>query len=118
VRHHLAAAPLVSPGVGGHPNGTSVTHATPEGIPAGDGAVPAVGWRAWSAGTRVVVRRRLADGGLGDVLGDLLEVSDDGVVVATRRGPVRVAGADIVLGKPVPPPPPRRAPRGHQPGAS
>jgi hypothetical protein len=93
-----------------------VTHATPEGIPAGDGGAPAVGWRGWSAGSRVVVRRRLPDGGLGDVLGDLLEVSDDGVVVATRRGPVRVAGADIVLGKPVPPPPPRRAPRGHHPG--
>jgi hypothetical protein len=54
------------------------------------------------------VRRALPEGGLGDVLGDLLEVGDDGVLVATRRGPVRVAAADIVLGKRVPPPPPRR----------
>ncbi len=141
--HRLAAAVLVSPGVGRHPNGTSVTHATPQGIPsgqrdAGDEDVPpgptsaadaaeareatddapplapapvAGGWLAWAVGTRVVVRRRLPEGGYGDVLGDLLEVGPDGVVVGTRRGPVRVAAADIALGKPVPPAPPRRAPR-------
>jgi hypothetical protein len=85
--------------VGGHRNGTSVTHATP------------AGWLAWRVGTRVVVRRRLPEGGYGDVLGDVVEVGPDGVVVQTRRGPVRVAAADIALGKPVPPPPPRRAPR-------
>jgi hypothetical protein len=103
--HRLTAAALVSPGVGGHPNGTSVTHATPGGIPAGGG------WLGWAVGTRVVVRRRLPEGGYGDVLGDLLEVGPEGVVVQTRRGPVRVAAADIALGKPVPPAPPRRAPR-------
>ena len=103
--HRLAAAALVSPGVGGHPNGTSVTHATPGGIPARGG------WLGWEVGTRVVVRRRLPEGGYADVLGDLVEVGPDGVLVATRRGAVRVAAADIALGKPVPPAPPRRAPR-------
>lgn len=83
-----------------------MTHATTDGIPA------QAGWRGWAVGTRVVVRRRLATGGYGDVLGDLLEVGPDGVVVRTRRGPVRVAAADIALGKPVPPPPARRAPQG------
>jgi hypothetical protein len=96
--------------VGEHPNGTSVTHTTADGIPAGD-RPPAPAWRSWAVGTRVVVRRRLPEGHLGDVLGDLLEVGPDGVVVDTRRGPVPVAAADIVLGKPVPPPPARRAPR-------
>jgi hypothetical protein len=38
-------------------------------------------------------------------------VSADGVLVRTRRGPVRVAAADIALGKPVPPAPARRPPR-------
>jgi hypothetical protein len=66
-------------------------------------------------GARVVVRRALPEGGLGDVLGDLLEVGDDGVLVGTRRGPVRVAAADIVLGKRVPPAPPRRSGAGQGP---
>lgn len=99
--------------MGEHPNTPSVTHATADGIPAGGGQ-PVPAWRAWTVGTRVVVRRRLPEGGVGDVLGDLLEVGVDGVVVGTRRGPVPVAGADIVLGKPVPPPPAgwaQRAPR-------
>lgn len=65
-------------------------------------------WLAWPVGARVVVRRRLAEGGYSDVLGDLLEVDDDGVRVATRRGPVRVPAADIAIGKLIPPPPPRR----------
>ncbi len=106
------------------PSATSVTHTTPGGIPAGEQAggqagVPVGGpapdragpaWRAWTAGTRVVVRRRLPAGGWADVLGELLEVSPAGVTVATRRGPVHVPAADIALGKPVPPPPARRAP--------
>jgi hypothetical protein len=65
-------------------------------------------WRGWPVGARVVVRRALPGGGLGDVLGELLEVDDDGVLVESRRGPVRVDAADIVLSKRVPPPPPRR----------
>jgi len=40
-----------------------------------------------------------------DVLGDVLAVDDDGVLVRTRRGDVRVPAADIVLTKLVPPAP-------------
>jgi len=82
------------------------------------------GWRSWSPGVRVVVRRLrddLPEPGPdhadaheprhSDVLGQLLEVDDDGVLVRTRRGDVRVPAADIVLTKLVPPAPvgrPRR----------
>ena len=59
-------------------------------------------------GARVVVRRRLPDGLLGDVLGELLTWSDE-VVVRDRHGQlVRIARTDVVLGKRVPPAPPRR----------
>ena len=70
-------------------------------------------WTTWPVGARVVVRRRLAEGGLSDVLGDLLETGPDGVRIRTRRGEVAVAATDIVLGRTVPPPPaprPRREP--------
>ena len=77
----------------------------------GDRAVPLRPWLAWPVGARVVVRRRLAEGGYSDVLGDVLATGDDGVRVETRRGPVHVPAADIALGKLVPPAPPRRAPR-------
>ena len=87
------------------PRGADVTAATPEGVPG------APDWRSWAVGTRVVVRRTAPDGGWSDVLGELLEVGPDGVLVATRRGPVRVPGGEIALGKPVPPPPARRPPR-------
>lgn len=76
-----------------------------------------VPWASWPVGTRVVVRRRLPEGGFGDVLGEVLQTSEAGVVVRTRRGDVTVAAADIALGKPVPPPPPRRAPRGASDGS-
>lgn len=66
-------------------------------------------WAAWPVGARVVVRRRLAEGGWTDVLGELLAVGPEGVVVRTRRGDVAVPARDIALGKVVPPaPPPRR----------
>ena len=71
-------------------------------------------WRAWTPGQRVVVRRRLPEGGWTDVLGELVQVDDDGVTVDTRRGRVRVPGADIGIGKVVPPAPERR--RGREPG--
>lgn len=61
---------------------------------------------------RVVVRYRNAEGSLSDALGELVRVDDDGVEVATRRGPVEIAAADIVLGKRVPPAPAPRARRG------
>ena len=49
-----------------------------------------------------------------DVLGELLAVDDDGVLVRTRRGDVRVPATDIVLTKLVPPAPAgrRRRPAG------
>lgn len=65
-------------------------------------------WTAWPVGVRVVVRRRLADGKYGDVLGDLLDTGPDGVLVRTRSGDVRVTAAEIAIGKIVPPARPRR----------
>lgn len=64
-------------------------------------------------GMRVVVRYRIADAehGLTDAVGDVLELDAEAVVVATRRGDVRIPLADVVAAKPVPPAPPRRAPR-------
>ena len=73
-------------------------------------------WRAAVAGSRVVVRRRLHDPlpdgpHLTDVLGVVLVVDDEGLTLDTSRGPARILGADIVLWKPIPPPPERRARR-------
>lgn len=65
-------------------------------------------WTTWPLGVRVVVRRRLADGKFGDVLGDLLETGPDGVLVRTRAGDVRVTAPEIAIGKIVPPARPRR----------
>ncbi|KGM01249.1 hypothetical protein Q760_02835 [Cellulomonas cellasea DSM 20118] len=75
------------------------------------GETPGVPWRSWRVGTRVVVRRRLGpeeEHLYTDVLGEVTRVDDDGVQVTTRRGPVDVPGTEIVLGKVVPPAPPRR----------
>lgn len=55
------------------------------------------------AGRRVVVRHRVAGGGLADALGDLVGVTDVALVVRTRRGDVRVLRSDVVAGKVVPP---------------
>lgn len=65
---------------------------------------PPLPWMRWSAGQRVVVRYRLADG-LHDALGDLVEVAPDHVLVRTRRGEVRVEATTMVTGKTVPPSP-------------
>lgn len=60
-------------------------------------------------GERVVVRRRLPDEGLGDLLGELLRWDDEAVVVRDRHGVEHlVARADVVAGKRVPPAPARR----------
>lgn len=68
-----------------------------------------VPWRQWQPGTRVVVRYRLPDGRATDALGTVTSVDDDGLEILTKRGPTWVAGSDVLLGKPVPPPPePRR----------
>lgn len=59
-------------------------------------------------GARVVVRRRLPDGGSGDLLGELV-VWDELVVVRDRAGVEHeVARTDVVAAKRVPPPPERR----------
>jgi hypothetical protein len=59
-------------------------------------------------GARVVVRRRLADGALGDLLGELRRW-DELVVVRDRTGAEHaVARADVVAAKRVPPAPARR----------
>jgi N-acetylglutamate synthase len=59
-------------------------------------------------GARVVVRRRLADGALGDLLGELVRW-DDAVVVRDRSGTEHVVTpADVVAAKRVPPAPVRR----------
>ena len=63
-------------------------------------------------GSRVVVRRRLPEGGFGDVLGELLRWDDDVVVVRDRTGAERCcARVDVVAAKRVPPPPAGRPAR-------
>jgi hypothetical protein len=69
----------------------------------------AVAWESWTIGTRVSVRFRDA-GRARDALGDLVASGDGALVIETRRGPVRVPVADILVGRRVPPPPPRREP--------
>ena len=67
-------------------------------------------------GRRVVLRRRLPDGGLGDVLGRLERWSAGQVEVRTRTGElVRVAAADLLAAKTVPDPPVRRPPVPEEP---
>lgn len=61
------------------------------------------------AGMRISLRRKLAEGGYGDVLGELLSWTDGQVRVQRRDGTVaEVAEADVVAAKRIPPPPPRR----------
>jgi len=65
-----------------------------------------------ASGVRVSLRRRLREGGYGDVLGLLLSWSDGVVLVERASGErVEVAEADVVAVKRVPPPPARRRPR-------
>jgi len=61
-------------------------------------------------GTRVVVRTRI-EGGFTDAVGYLRSFDEAQCVVETKRGPVALATADIVLAKEVPPPPAPRAAR-------
>ncbi|ACQ79387.1 hypothetical protein Bcav_1127 [Beutenbergia cavernae DSM 12333] len=72
-----------------------------------------VAFRGHAVGERVVVRYRLPepDGAgrtLTDALGEITSITRDAVVVATRRGDVRVPTAAVVALKRVPPPPARR----------
>jgi len=60
-------------------------------------------------GSRVVLRRRLPTGGLGDLLGVLECWDDELVVVRDRHGDTHdVRPEDVVAGKRVPPAPARR----------
>lgn len=69
---------------------------------------PSTRWQD-HVGHRIVVRVR-SDTGLRDVLGDLIEATDDRLRVRTRRGEVDVDTAAITAGHPVPPPPVRAGP--------
>ncbi|CAA9317242.1 MAG: hypothetical protein AVDCRST_MAG16-555 [uncultured Frankineae bacterium] len=61
-------------------------------------------------GQRVVLRRRLPDGRLSDLLGVLSRWDDETVAVRSRTGDETVVPrADVVAGKRIPPPPVRRA---------
>ena len=61
------------------------------------------------SGVRITLRRRLPEGGMGDVLGDLLSWSDGVVRVRDRHGAEHAVDEDaVVAAKRVPPPPPRR----------
>jgi hypothetical protein len=63
---------------------------------------------AADVGSRVMVRRQLADGQLTDVLGELLAWSEE-VVVRDRHGASHAfPAAAVVAGKRIPPPPVRR----------
>lgn len=61
-------------------------------------------------GSRVVVRHRSPDGSASDALGELVGADAATLRVATRRGEVAVARADVLAAKEVPPPPVRRGP--------
>lgn len=65
-------------------------------------------WLEWPLGSRVVVRRRLPEGGYSDVLGELVYRSEQAVEVAHHGGTERIEAAEIAVGKVVPPPPERR----------
>lgn len=61
-------------------------------------------------GIRMTVRSRI-DAGFTDAVGYLRECGDQECVIETRRGMVTIALSEVTAVKPVPPPPPRRAPR-------
>lgn len=61
------------------------------------------------AGVRVTIRRRLPEGGLGDVLGQLLSWAEGELVVERRDGTkVTISEQDVVAAKRIPPAPERR----------
>lgn len=66
-------------------------------------------------GRRVVVRYLIEDGARAtDVLGILVDQTEDGLEIQTRRGLVRVPRRSVVAAKTVPPAPERRRPTGRQ----
>jgi hypothetical protein len=61
------------------------------------------------SGIRVTIRRKLPEGGLGDVLGQLVSWSEGLLTVERRDGTkVTIAEQDVVAAKRIPPPPARR----------
>lgn len=60
-------------------------------------------------GSRVVLRRRAPGGRYVDLLGDLVAWADGAARVRTRAGEVSVPLDQVIAGRPVPPPPTRRA---------
>lgn len=67
--------------------------------------------RTASLGTRMTMRTRI-EGGYTDAVGYLRACDDVHCVIETRRGMVTIGLSDVHLAKEVPPPLPRRAPRG------
>ncbi|MGQ0625935.1 MAG: putative acetyltransferase [Sporichthyaceae bacterium] len=67
---------------------------------------------AADVGSRVSVRRTHPEGGLGDVVGELLSWENDLLTIRRKDGSlIPVAVADLVAGKVVPPAPVRKVPR-------
>jgi len=96
--------------VGQTPSVPAVTASEPPGV--GPGVRYALTVVPQDVGQRVVVRRRLADGRSGDLLGELLQWDDTTVRVLDRDGREhRVDRSEVVAAKRVPPPPPRRPAR-------
>jgi len=59
---------------------------------------------------RISLRRRLDEGGMGDLLGDLLSWQDGVVRLRDRHGTEHVVAEEaVVAAKRIPPPPARRA---------
>ena len=65
--------------------------------------------RQVAEGTRVVIRYRLHDQpeGATDALGYVSAKSDTQIVIATARGLLTIALADVIAAKEIPPPPVR-----------
>lgn len=65
--------------------------------------------RSWPPGVRISLRRRLPEGGYGDVIGVVLAWDRDVARLERRDGTVvEVDPATVVAAKQVPPPPERR----------
>ena len=61
------------------------------------------------SGVRISLRRRLDEGGMGDLLGDLLSWQDGVVLLRDRHGTQHAVAEEVVVAaKRIPPPPPRR----------
>jgi len=99
---HLLGVPAVSARRRDPPSVADVSADQPPGVRYALSAGPA------DVGARVVLRHRLPEGGVTDVLGHVRRWSDGTVEVLTRTGTAVVAEADLVAAKRVPEPPARR----------